>query len=199
MSEWGTEEGLTTRYTGKVTDAYFDEGQYGGTLKLTVESDDLDSGETENWYGCGKGVAVISDQEVSLDNMKGGKFNSASGVGSLIQHLLKDERLIGQVSSKGGPDKASSYIGLEAVWELVEFENTINGEKVTYTRMLPVAVVGEGAGGDDGEDVAVPKWLVNLCTESASYDTFVELALADDQLTAELRKLVMNESYWDFS
>lgn len=197
MSEWGTEEGLTTRYTGKVVDAFFDEGQYGGTLKLTVESDDLDSGETENWYGCGKGVKVVNEGKVDLSNMKGGKFNSSSGVGSLIQYLLKDDRLIKQVSSNGGPDEAKSFIGLEAVWERIEFNNKINGEDVSYSRVLPVAVAGEEPQEEGTPEV--PKWLIDLCVNSEGYDQFVEAATADDRLDAESRKLVMNESYWDFS
>lgn len=196
MSEWGTEEGLTTRYTGKVTDAFFDEGQYGGTLKLTVASDDIDSGETENWYGCGKGVKVLNEGAVDLSNMKGNKFNRQSGVGSLIEYLLKDDRLIKQVSENGPPEQAKSYIGLEAVWERVEFKNTIGGEERVYNRMLPVAVAGEEPQ-EDGE-VDVPKWLVTTCTAVDDYDSFIEAATSDERLTPELRKLVMNEAYWQF-
>jgi len=197
-SPWDTEEGLTQKYSGTVTDAYFDEGEYGGTLKLTVESPDLDAGSTENWYGCGKGVVVISDDKVDLANMKGAKFNTQSGVGSLIAALVKDERLISQVSEKGGPDEAQSFVGLAAQWELKEFTFKSNGEDVSYTRMLPVGVIGEGVA-EETPDVDVPKWLIIACSEADNYTDFMAAALAHDEVTPALRKVILNESFWDFA
>ncbi len=192
MSAWDTESGLEEKYTGKVVDAFFDEGQYGPVLKLSIESPEL-GGVTEVWYNCGKGVQLVSDTEVDLSLMKGQKFNSNSAVGTLIEYLKQEPTLIDTVAKNGDPSDAKAYIGLAAQWERVEFKAKINGEDVEYARVLPTAALG-----GDGE-VDVPKWLVDLCVETDNYDAFVESALEDDRIDGTSRKLVLNESYWDFS
>ena len=192
MSAWDTESGLEEKYTGKVTDAFFDEGQYGPVLKLSIESPEL-GGVTEVWYNCGKGVRLVSDTEVDLSLMKGQKFNSNSAVGQLIEYLKATPELVDLVAAQGDPSSAKSYIGLAAVWERIEFKAKINGEDVEYTRVLPTASLN---GGND--EVEVPRWLVDLCVEHSTYDEFVSAALEDDRLDGDSRKLVLNESYWDF-
>lgn len=196
MTEWDTEEGLASKYTGTVTDAYFDEGQYGATLKLTVDSPELGQ-EVENWYGCGKGVQLVSEKEVDLSLMKGEKFNSASAVGQLITALKDVPALLEQVTTKGPPNFANSFVGLTAVWERVEFSYKRDGETVSYTRVLPVAVVG---GGDvKADEPTAPAWLVQLAVEHEGYDDFVAAALDDERIDSAARKLVLNEKFWDFS
>lgn len=198
---WETEDGLTSKFTGKVTDAYWDEGRYGVQLVLVIESSEFDQ-PTQAWYSAGKGVQLISDSEVDLTLVKNNRFNTASGVGDLITYLKNNETLLQQVSSNGSPDNAKSFVGLEAVWERIEFKRTINGEETSYKRLLPVATVGGGEAADEvpAEDTDFPDWLGELYATCTNYDEFVSLALDDERVSTdrELRKLILTEKFWKF-
>ena len=148
-------------------------------------------------FGCGKGVTLVSEKEVDLGLMKGEKFNSNSAVGQLITALKDNPALLSQVTAKGAPNLATSYIGLTAVWERKEFKNKINGEDVSYSRILPVDVVGGEAAKADW--YTAPAWLVQLAVEHSGYDDFVAAALDDERIDSAARKLVLNEKFWDFS
>lgn len=198
-SEWDTESGLETDYDGTVVDAWFEEGDYGCTLKLVVDSPTLDS-DVENWYGCGKKVQLISDTEVDLSANKGGKFNTNSAVGQLIRAIV-DAELTDQVG-KEGPANAQSFKGLSAHWEVKEFSTKIDGETKTYTRTLPVGPPRSAeakAKAEKADEPEIPKWLITLCSEHESYDDFLDAALKDERLDKALRAIVLNEEYWDFS
>lgn len=202
MSAWDTGSGLVEEYDGEVIDAYFEEGEYGGTLKLIISSPAVDD-DLENWYPCGKKVAVVSDNEVDLSAMRGGVFNKNSGVGQLIEAIKTDEGLIAQVG-EAGPAFADSFKGLKAHWKLHTYTANINGEKREYTRILPTKAIGDGAKGGakakaEEPEQDIPEWLAKLAVSHDSYDEFVEEALDHEDMTRELRKLVTKESLWDFS
>lgn len=194
---WDTEDGLSSKFTGKVTDAYWDEGRYGVQLVLEIESPEFDQ-PTQAWYSAGKGVQLVSDSEVDLSLVKNNRFNTASGVGDMITYLKKEPSLLQQVAANGTPDNAKSFVGLEAVWERIEFKRTINGEETSYKRLLPVSTLGSPE--PEGEDEAeIPDWLGKIYAEATDYDGFVSSAMDDERLTRELRKLVLNEDYWKFT
>lgn len=200
IDAWDTEDGLSSKFTGKVSDAYWDEGRYGVQLVLEIESPEFDQ-PTNAWYSAGRGVQLVSDSEVDLTLVKNNRFNTSSGVGDLITYLKNVPELIQQVASNGSPDNAKSFVGLDAVWERIEFKRTINGEETTYKRLLPVAVNGADAtppkDGDAGMDNA-PDWLYSLYAGSSDYDSFVSAALDHEGITREVRKLVLTESNWEF-
>jgi hypothetical protein len=198
MADWDTESGLVEKFDGTVVDAFFEEGEYGVTLKLTVESPNLGN-DTELWFSCGKkGIEYVSDQKVDVSLAKNGRFNDQSGVGLLISSLKKNPALISQVSSKGGPDEASSYKGLKARWERLQFGEKQDGTPRYAT--VPVDTYGaaqaDTAGSDDAAEI--PGWLMQLCSTAATYDEFVENALAHDDIDRATRKLVMDETLWEF-
>lgn len=197
MADWDTESGLVEKFDGTVADAWFEEGEYGVTLKLTIESPNLGN-DTELWFSCGKkGVEYVSDQKVDVSLAKNGRFNDQSGVGLLISALKKNPALISQVSSKGGPDEASSYKGLKARWERLQFGEKQDGTPRYAT--VPVDTYGAEAKADDEQaDTEIPAWLIDVCNNAATYDEFVENALAHDDIDRATRKLVMDDTLWTF-
>jgi|688.fasta_scaffold76530_2 hypothetical protein len=195
---WDTEDGLSSKFEGKVTDAYWDEGRYGVQLVLEIESPAFDQ-PTNAWYSAGRGVQLVSDSEVDLSLVKNGKFNTSSGVGDLITYLKKEPTLLEVVANNGSPDNAKSFVGLEAVWERIEFKRTINGEETTYKRLLPVSVLGGATPAESEDDADIPDWLGEIYATATDYDSFVSAAIDHEQITRELRKLILNEDYWKFT
>lgn len=197
MADWDTETGLIEKFDGTVTDAWFEEGEYGVTLKLAIDSPQTDS-ELEQWYGCGsKGVQFVSDQQVDVSMAKNGRFNEQSGVGQLIKHV-KSAGLLDMIASKGGPDEAASWKGLKARFEVVEVGTKQDGTP----RRVTVPTGGHGgekAKGADAPATEIPDWLVATCELADNYDEFVEAALADERVDRGTRKLVMDKTLWDFS
>lgn len=198
MADWDTESGLVEKFDGTVADAWFEEGEYGVTLKLTIDSPQLTQ-DTELWFSCGKkGIEYVSDQKVDVSLAKNGRFNEQSGVGLLIGSLKKNPALISQVSSKGGPDEASSYKGLTARWERVQFGEKQDGSPRYAT--VPVDTFGAVPATDNDSDTddEIPAWLIDLCNGATTYDEFVENALAHDNIDRATRKLVMDDTLWSF-
>lgn len=196
MADWDTETGLVDKFDGEVVDAWFEEGEYGVTLKLAITSPQTDS-ELEQWYGCGsKGVQFVSDQQVDVSMAKNGRFNEQSGVGQLIKHV-KSAGLLDQLASKGGPDEAASWKGLKA-----RFESVVVGQKQDGSDRRVTVPTGPYGGGDApapaDETPAVAEWLVELAGEHSNYDAFVEAALADDRIDRASRKAVMDRNLWEF-
>jgi len=198
MADWETETGLIQKFDGTVIDAWFEEGEYGVTLKLAIDSPQAEQ-EIEQWYGCGsKGVQFVSDQQVDVSMAKNGRFNEQSGVGQLIKHL-KSSGMIGQIAEKGGPDEAASWKGLKARFENTEVGKKENGDPRMVT--VPVGPFGgeaEAKADAPAPAAEIPAWLVAHCVAAATYDDFVEAALADEQVDRATRKLVMDKSLWEF-
>jgi hypothetical protein len=199
MADWDTETGLVEKFDGTVIDAWFEEGEYGVTLKLAIETPQADS-ELEQWYGCGsKGVQFVSDQQVDVSMAKNGRFNEQSGVGQLIKYV-KASGLIDQIAGKGGPDEAASWKGLKARFEVVEVGTKQDGTPRKVT--VPTGPFGGEAVADTGTDTEVtdiPAWLVAICEDADTYDAFMEAALSHESIDRATRKLVMDPTLWDFS
>ena len=192
---WETESGLEERYPGKVVDAWFDEGTYAPVLKLEIDSPAFEA-TTEHWYSCGKRVSLVSDGEVDLSSSKSGNFHENSAVGELIKSIVPHETVLKQIADNGDPKFAKSWIGLDCIWERVEHTNTINGEKKSYSRMV---CAGPIDGGKEVEEYNPPKWLVTVCAESDTYEEFLSAAMADDRVSDDDRRAVLNKEFWDFS
>jgi len=190
--EWGVASTFDETFEATVTDAYFEEGDYGVQLVLVLDNG---TNEFNKYYGVGKKVTLVNEGEVDCSANKSNMFHKSSAIGELVTALLADEHLISQVATKGSPREAASWKGLSAVWETFSRSSVIDGEKREWERLLPTAAVG----GAKAEADAPPAWLITLCAESDDYDSFLEAALASDELDATSRKLVLNESFWDFS
>jgi hypothetical protein len=191
--EWDTTTGLDDRFHATVSEAFFDEGDYGVQLVLVLDAPELGT-ELTKYFGCGKKAQLVSEDEVDCSALKGNTFHRNSAVGELIEALKADERLLSQVAGNGSPKLAKSWVGLEADWVNHQRSGTINGEKTTWDRLLPEA--GEV---EVPKEVEVPQWLITMCSECDTYDAFLSEALGDERLSADLRKVVLNESFWDFS
>ncbi len=190
--EWGVASNFDETFDATVSDAYFEEGDYGVQLVLVLDNGD---NEFNKYYGVGKKVTLVNEGEVDCSANKNNMFHKSSAIGELVQALVADENLIGQVASKGSPREAASWKGLSATWETFTRTATIEGEKREWERLLPTGATSSAA----KEEEAPPAWLLTLCGESADYDSFLEAALASEELDASSRKLVLNESFWDFS
>lgn len=207
MSEagWGTVSGLEDRYSGPVTDAYFDTNNSGGTtLKLTVNAGG-DIGEIENFYGCGKKAPLISPNEVDVSDLKNHMFNESSGIGRLIDTLI-ETGLIEQIQKQGPPNIAKSWIGLNCTWIRHESEGTgSDGKPFKWQIMLPEteadrADAGGGETAASSEPATYPDEIVKLVTNCDSYDDFQEKALDLDVVKNDkkLRRAILDESLWEF-
>jgi hypothetical protein len=194
MSEWETTTGLDDSFDGIVTEAFFDEGDYGVQLVLVLDAPELGT-ELTKYFGCGKKVQLVSEDEVDCSALKGNTFHRNSAVGEVIEALRVEPSLLEQVAKNGSPKQASSWVGLHAKWVTHQRSGTIDGNKTTWDRLLPEAPESE----PEDKGVDVPKWLITLCSESDDYDTFMGKALGHENITPELRKVVLNESFWDFS
>jgi hypothetical protein len=199
MSNWDTTSGLASDYEGSVTEAWFEEGDYGATLKLAIDSPAFDSPVT-NFYPCGKGVEFVSEDEVSLTNMKDNRFNTNSAVGQLIEALKASESLLAQVGSDG-PQFAKSFLGLTAKWEVKEMSFTDKGgTKRNYSRTYPQAIEGKA------DDTKVPPaWLVKIANENSNYEDFVTSALEElgrqdvkGQEAVEVKRTILDSDFWSF-
>lgn len=197
MADWDVESGLVDKFDGTVEDAYFEEGQYGVTLKLLVSSPQLDQ-DNELWFSCGqKGVEFVDDGHVDVSLAKNGRFNEQSGVGILIKSLKAHPDLLAQIASKGGPDEAATFKGFTARWERTQFGEKQDGTP-RYVTVPTGAAGGVKAEAKVEEVTEIPKWLADICIANDTYDSFVEAALADERIDRASRKLVMDETLWDF-
>ena len=193
-TQWETTTGLDDKFHGTVTEAYFDEGDFGVQLVLIIDAPELGT-ELTKYFGCGRKAKLVSEEEVDLSGLKSNAFHRNSAVGELIEALREDDRLLKQVADNGAPNLASSWVGLEAEWVTHQRSGTIEGNKTTWDRLLP-----EFAGESEPEsEEDVPAWLLTLCSENSDYDSFFKAAMADDRLDGPSRRLVLNEDYWDFS
>lgn len=197
MADWDVESGLVEKFDGTVEDAFFEEGEYGVTLKLVISSPQLDQ-DTELWFSCGKkGIEYVDDGHVDVSLAKNGRFNEQSGVGVLIKQLKGAPELLAQLSGKGGPDEAATYKGFSARWERLQFGEKQDGSP-RYVTVPTGPAGGEKAEAKADEVIDIPKWLADVCIASDTYDSFVEAALADERIDRSTRKLVMDETLWDF-
>jgi len=201
---WGTVSGLEDRFTGPVTDAYFDVNNNGGTtLKLTVNAGG-EIGEIENFYGCGKKAPLISPNEVDVSDLKNHMFNESSGIGRLIDTLIETGG-IEQIQKNGPPNIAKSWIGLSCTWIRHESVGTGNdGKEFKWQIMLPETDEDRADNGSTvaatSEPATYPQEIVDLVTNSNSYDEFQEAALDLDVVkeSKQLRRQVLNADLWEF-
>lgn len=194
-NEWETTTGVEDIFDAEVIDARFDDGDYGVQLVLT-----LDNGQSEfdKYWSCGGKAVFQSEAEVDMSGLKGNTFHKRSAAGELIESLRDHPEVLKQIANNGSPKVAKSWIGLKARWQNVEKSAQIEGETRKFERLLVVGSFG-GEGAPERKGVEPEKWLVELCVSSETYDEFMDAALADERLDAGQRKLVLNESYWDFA
>lgn len=155
FNPWQLSSGLPESFTGKVQDSFyaFDDNYQDGEaalLKWEVLADDPEIGESgvlTLMYPVGKGWEPKSKGAgVAHESGKAKNINRSSGLGLLIAALL--EVCGEEIVDKGNPlDDAGIFKGMSFDFERRDFEANIGGEKITYNRMLPVAVA-EGGGGE---------------------------------------------------
>lgn len=122
----------------------YDEDNDRVVLKLELYSEDPDVGETIKQYGCGGGWQVEDDgARITHSSGKAKKFHVKSGVGT----LLKSCNTHGIDLRERGftPFEAGLWKGLDAEWDTVVDEFDIDGEIITRSCAVPVALNGNGA------------------------------------------------------
>lgn len=149
---WALTSGLPDAFTGKVQDSYFcfDDGYQDGEaalLKLEVMTDDPELGESgllTLMYPVGKGWEPKNKGKgIEHESGKAKNINKSSGLGLLMAALL--EVCGDEIMDLGNPlADAGIFKGLAFDFERKDYEANIGGEKITYNRMLPVAVAEGG-------------------------------------------------------
>jgi hypothetical protein len=145
---WETGTGLPEEYHGTIKRAWFefDEDYQKGEILVckievhTTDSELGDNGVVTEMLPLGKGWTV-GDKKGSTCKREDGKqkkFNNQSGYGLFIDTFKEaaDEDAKSALQARGLPTNADIWLDVEADFKRKSFESTINGEKVSWGRML---------------------------------------------------------------
>jgi hypothetical protein len=222
QTEWGTSSGLLEKCTGTIAEAWFGkneqaEGPNADRVYLFWRLINLESEEGyDEWVArlsIGNGWEPVDGGARVVREDGGNKpFNNSTDYGKVINRVLganggkEGKAFEGQfngafdvLKSKGNQYQADVWVGMRFEFDTEEFSSTINGEDVTWSRLLPQKYVGAdgrtgGAGGDAQSATAteapaqngagsLESQLVAIAKEASSHSEFVERALSVDGIT----------------
>lgn len=168
-------------FTGTITNAYFQEGDYGLSLVLVSTFDDpenyvkFEDGTFTQYYSCGKDWTTPDAGETATH--PGGadkRFNKSSKVGQLVAQVATIPGIADAVPADFSVYTAKSWKGLHFEWGRVPVERRkqVNGEWTTVMEnvLFPVAIAGgdkaaaggNGAGAVDVESLGLTSEQVNV-------------------------------------
>lgn len=145
-------------FTGKVTNAFFTENEYGLSLCLESTFDDpenfpkFEGGTYTRYYGCGKGWTTRDngDTAVHESGADGKRFNKSSKMGELVGAFGQIPDVGSKVPDAFNPYDARTWKGLHLSWAQQPVtrrrlnETTQQWENYDANALLPVDVIGEG-------------------------------------------------------
>ena len=153
--EFQFESGLPDHLHVNTTDAVFgydEESSQPDRLNLDITCRDVDTGDEHTFRYPVNGF-VTTDDGATCEREDGSdkKFNQQSAPALLVTSIIKaggEEVLVGRLKSGLTPKHAALYVNLDMKLYRESFESDINGEKVTWDRMLCEEFYGEvGSGG----------------------------------------------------
>lgn len=154
---WEPSVGGFSEYEGVISEARFgyDAAYNSGNslvLMLTVDVDPslgAPDDQRHELYTVGNGWEEAEDGETCQNakgelggTVRGARYNDQGGCGLLMNALKTSDGFKPGIVKN--PYLASAYVGLGVEFEGVAFEKTIGGEKVEYTRTLPIRVWRDG-------------------------------------------------------
>lgn len=144
---WNTdfESGRIDDFDFTITDAIFENGQYGIQLKLTGNTDDLDVPTTTIWVSVGtKGWTTKDGGETIVhESGKDRGFNKNSYIAKWLTRMIDDFGMEPALKERGGDPKiANSWVGITFHMKNESFTSTVNGDVKTTDKSMPVAFVG---------------------------------------------------------
>lgn len=173
MSDWQTDSGLFSDYTGTVTDAWFQTDPNvgdGKVFQLYLEMGDLDvpapdgKGEWIERFSCGPDW-MSNDGGKTVSHPSKNLFNKNSQVGRLVDRLVELAD-VEQLGTRGSEKSGGTYLGMRMHMEGVTTKGTFRqgankGEAWESTRNFPtslefVEVGAEGSGASTTNGHAKP-------------------------------------------
>jgi hypothetical protein len=219
---WGTSSGLLESGTATIAEAWFGrneqaEGELANKVYLFWRLINIDSDDDYDEYVArltiGNGWEPLEDGARVVREDGGSKpFNNNTDYGKVINRVLgsqggKEGKAFAPnfdgafdvLKSKGTQYDAKVWVGMRFEFATEEFSSTINGEDVTWNRLLPQKFVGDGgAGGATSTAPAaaatapsgtgqptLEEQLVTLAKSAGSHGEFVGQALAVPGLSAD--------------
>lgn len=202
------ETGLVEDYVGTIEDAIFavDTSANGNgrlLLKLSIRTDRTDIGEggvvTEQypvgkeWETQDRGATCVHPAVQQGGRPRG--FHESSGAGLLLAALGGLDQF-DAMRAKGNPMQAKTWIGLGPFhWKRHTYEGTIDGQKSTWARMLPVEVVA----GQATATAQAPKETTETAKapETAKATGDSPVSTLPPALRGKLKALAIGADTWD--
>lgn len=181
--------GLLMAYTGKVTDAFFQDGEYGCQLNLHILLDhpedhpNIPDGIVKNWYGTGPGWVAVQNG-TAVESAEATKFNGNTECGRLVKQIQAIDP-DGATLAAGTTKQAAFYKALSGDWGPVEWKtNAFTGrdgqpvEAKVKAKTMPTKLASTNgrapAGFDIGSLGATPEQLTILQTAANSTGSAVK-------------------------
>ena len=222
QTEWGTSSGLLEKCTGTIAEAWFGkneqaEGPGADRIYLFWRLINLDSEEDyDEWVArlsIGNGWEVVDEGKRVVREDGGNKpFNNSTDYGKVINRVLgsaggKEGKAFAPnfdgafdvLKSKGTQYQAEVWVGMRFEFDTEQFSSTIQGEDVSWARLLPQRFVGTADGGTKGasssatatspsptgQSNGLEATLTALAKECDSHGEFVGKALQVNGLSAD--------------
>lgn len=166
-------------FTGTITDAYYQDGDYGLSLVIKSTFDDpenyvkFEDGTFTHYYSCGKDWTTPDGGETATH--PGGpdkRFNKSSKAGQFVAAVAQIPGIADAVPADFSVYNAKSWKGLHLEWGRVPTERRkqINGEWTTTIEnvLFPVAIAGQGGTASSNGTGTVDVNSLGLTTEQVN-------------------------------
>lgn len=154
--EFQFESGLPDHIRVNTTDAIFaydEESSQPDRLNLDITCRDVDTGDEHTFrYPVNKFITTDDGATAEHEENPDKRYNQQSAPALLVTSMLENggqDVLVGRLNAGLTPRHAAFYVNLDMMLDRESYESEINGEKVTWDRMLCAEFFGEigGAGG----------------------------------------------------
>lgn len=154
--EFQFESGLPDHLHVNTVDAIFaydEESSQPDRLNLDITCRDVDTGDEHTFrYPINKFITTDDGATAEHEENPDKRYNQQSAPALLVTSMLENggqEVLVGRLNAGLTPRHAQFYVNLDMMLDRESYESEINGEKVTWDRMLCAEFYGEvgGAGG----------------------------------------------------
>jgi len=162
--EFQFESGLPDHIHVNTTDAIFgydEESSQPDRLNLDITCRDVDTGDEHTFrYPINKFITTDDGETCEHEENPDKRYNQQSAPALLVTSMLENggqEILVGRLNAGLTPRHAAFFVNLDMMLDRESYESEINGEKVTWDRMLCSEFYGEVGGGGAAKKTGATK------------------------------------------
>jgi len=151
--EFQFESGLPDHIHVNTTDAIFgydEESSQPDRLNLDITCRDVDTGDEHTFrYPVNKFITTDDGETCEHEENPDKRYNQQSAPALLVTSMLENggqDVLVGRLNAGLTPRHAAFFVNLDMMLDRESYESEINGEKVTWDRMLCSEFYGEVGG-----------------------------------------------------